>query len=452
MALAVSRTLVLALALVAAAPTARAAVPPPASGALPDSVLAVVGGRRLVTVSEFRHAWSEVSPPARPDSLTPESARRFLQLLIGKELLAEAAQRERWVWTRAESARYFSTRDRRMLQAALARPLAEARQALARPGEPEPGAEAVGIAARDRAVERLAAAYDTLALARIARDFAALPPPPRDSGVFAQLRALSRSPEVDPRDSLVVLAHTTAGEYRVRDLMSWWSSLNPIARPRVESAEQMADLVKNGIFERQLRRMAEAENLDRRPEIAAELAKLRELFAVTHYVDREVYQKLPMDSVTLRRFYDRDPAQYAIPTRLRVLRLVLETRADAERMALRLRDAVEAESLVAKSHRQRLGYAREISAESDSLMFRRGMAAGTGAVLGPDSLADGWSATRVLEVLPPRPRSFEAARALVENHWYGLEGERRMVELLARLRRGARVVIRERALARLTES
>jgi len=52
----------------------------------------------------------------------------------------------------------------------------------------------------------------------------------------------------------------------------------------------------------------------------------------------------------------------------------------------------------------------------------------------------------VLEVLPPQPRSFEKARALVENHWYGVEGERRMVELIERLRKRARVVVNDRAL------
>src|SRR5262245_38631476 len=39
---------------------------------LPDTVLAVVDGARTVTAAGFLRGWSQVTPPSRPDSLTPQ--------------------------------------------------------------------------------------------------------------------------------------------------------------------------------------------------------------------------------------------------------------------------------------------------------------------------------------------------------------------------------------------
>ena len=68
------------------------------------------------------------------------------------------------------------------------------------------------------------------------------------------------------------------------------------------------------------------------------------------------------------------------------------------------------------------------------------------------AFADGWAVTRVLAVLPAHPRPFEEARTLVEHRWYGIEGERRMVDLLARLRRRTHITLNARALAKLSAS
>ena len=69
---------------------------------MPDTVLAQVADGRFVTLSDFHNAWRQVDPPGRPDSLTPVSARKFLDLLIGKESLAEVALGQPWTWTDRE--------------------------------------------------------------------------------------------------------------------------------------------------------------------------------------------------------------------------------------------------------------------------------------------------------------------------------------------------------------
>lgn len=419
-----------------------------ASGGLPDSVLARVSAHRDISAGQFRRAWGEVSPPARPDSLTPQNARQFLQLLIGKECLAEAAMRETWIWTHPESAKYQSTRDRLVLKAALEGPLAEARAGLERAGHPADDG-AAGIAARDSAAARMRVVFEEAMVSRVARAFAALPKPARDSGLFAQLRVLSMNPVVGPHDSLAVIAHTLEGDYRVADLLEWWRNLSPFVRPRVETAAQVRDLVTNALFERKLRRIAAQHDLEHRRDIAAELARQREFIAVSHLVEREVYDSLDADSMALRRWYDSRPDSFALPLRVRALRLVLSTRADAGRMAARLRDRAQAESLQALAVRQKLGYTADLTAQSDSALFAQGLRAGAGAVVGPDSVKDGWAVARVIAILPARLRTFEEARTLVEHDRYNVEGERRMVELIARLRKTTPVIENEAAIASL---
>ena len=86
---------------------------------LPDSVLARIGARREVTLSRFLADWTQLKPPQRPDSLTPQTAREFLQLLIGKEALGEKALAERRAWAADDSAEYQALRDHLVLGAAL---------------------------------------------------------------------------------------------------------------------------------------------------------------------------------------------------------------------------------------------------------------------------------------------------------------------------------------------
>ena len=211
----------------------------------------------------------------------------------------------------------------------------------------------------------------------------------------------------------------------------------------------MRDLVTNALFERKLRRIAAARDLEHRPDIAAELARQREFIAVSHLVEREVYDSLDADSAALRRWYDARPDSFALPLRVRALRLVLPSRADAGRMAARLRDRAQAESLEAIAVRQKLGYIADLTAWSDSALFAQGLRAGAGAVVGPDSVKDGWAVARVIAIQPARRRSFEEARTLVEHDRYSVEGERRMVELIARLRRTTPVIENQAAIARV---
>jgi len=102
--------------------------------------------------------------------------------------------------------------------------------------------------------------------------------------------------------------------------------------------------------------------------------------------------------------------------------------------------------------RRRSGAVAEISAASDSVLFRAAMKSGTGTVLGPDSVSGGWQVVRVNAVLPGQSRSFEEVRDLVLRAWSDEEGERRMQELLAGLRKRAKIVVNRPPLEKLATS
>jgi hypothetical protein len=354
------------------------------------------------------------------------------------------------VWTAEESAGYLALADRLVLRAALDSALDATRHRLTTAGDSVPDEARLGVIARDQRIASLGVRFDDALLERLARAFQALPQPSRDSSLMAQLRALGATPQVE--DSLLAKPLATGGgvRYTVHEFLEWWKRTNPLARPRVASADEVHDLVANGIFELLLRRDGAAWRLAERPAIVAELAQKRELIAVEHLVAREVYAKIATDSVTLERHYRARIDEWSLPLRARLIRLELADRASAARMRMRLANAAEAESLAARGARAGAEYRVVVSAGSDSALFAAALAAGVSGVIGPDSTRRGWSVARVTEILPPRHRTFAEARQVVRHSWYGEEGERLMQALLDRVRREARVTVNDRAVSALT--
>jgi hypothetical protein len=339
-----------------------------------------------------------------------------------------------------------------MMRVALEQDLAGQARARAARGDSALHTDALGIAARESTVARLEVTYDDALTARLARAWAGLPKPSADSSIWARLRVMGQIPVIEASDSMRVVAWSKAGSVKTADLIEAWKKLNPLVRPRVETPEQVRDLIKNAIYERELRRDAETKHLERHPLVVQAVERQREYLASQYLVSRDVYGKVPTDEATLRRFYDQDPEVWSVPARLKIVRLVLPERSEAAKMAVTLRSEAEAESLVARGLRQHVDYAPEITAKSDSALFAAAMKSGTGTVLGPDSVSGGWQVVRVSAVLPSYSRSFADVRDLVVRAWSDQESERRMKELLADLRKRTRVVVNERGLDKLVST
>src|SRR5262245_38562708 len=246
---------------------------------LPDSVLATIDARRIITVGDFRRGWAAVAPPARPDTLTPQAARQFLDLLIDKELLAARATEETWEWSAVESAQVAGLKDRTMMRVALDSALVAGAGARAARGDSALGAEALGVAVRESTVAKLEVRYDDVLLERLARSWKALPRPSSDSTIWSRLRTMGQMPEIVPADSGRVVAWSKAGPVRVTELLDAWAKLNPMFRPRVESADQVRDADKNSLFERVLRRDAVQGHYDRNPTVVRAVHRQEEYLA-----------------------------------------------------------------------------------------------------------------------------------------------------------------------------
>jgi hypothetical protein len=295
---------------------------------------------------------------------------------------------------------------------------------------------------RDSTVARAGLRYDEALLERVLQAFRALPVASAESSMAARLRDMSVMPVVSPADTGGVLAATPSDTIRVADLLRQWRNLSPYFRPRIETTDQVKMLVGNALLERQLRREAERRRLAERPDIRARLDERHEYFAVSQFVDREVWNKIPRDSVTLRRYFDRNRSEWIVPAHVSTLRLQSASQAEADSFVSLLRNRVRADSLVAQAKRANLDVFWRLAASEDSVLHARLAAAGRGAVVGPFLHDNLLTVVRVLEVLPPRDRDFDEVRKLVEKAWTDREGERRMRELLAGLRKETRIWIR----------
>jgi hypothetical protein len=252
---------------------------------------------------------------------------------------------------------------------------------------------------------------------------------------------------LSPTDFDRAVARSSNGDYRVSDLLDSWRRLSPAYRPRIETSAQIRDLVKNGMFERMLRHEADRRHLSERPPVARLLAEERERFAASHFVESQVTSKIARDSLTLVRYFRQHRPDWMLPMRIRVIRLLVPERSQAELMAVRLRDPVVAESLAARAERRGVHYRTEVSAQVDSSLFAAALKAGTGAVLGPVPLSGDWLVGRVNEILPGRPYRFDEVRSTVEQQWVTVETERRLEALCRELRKSVHVVLNDRALA-----
>lgn len=418
-------------------------------GQLPDSVVARVAGKRDVTLFQFRSAWAG-RPGASPEGPTPAQAAEFLEVLVDRELLGEAASREPWVWTPEESTQAGALADRLAVSAALDSVLAETRRGFG-PAAANLTAEEVGIAARDSVLSRLGVRVDRELLARLAPAWTSLPRPTADSSLAAQLRAISVLPEVAATDTPLVVGRSPLDDYRVQDLLAAWRRLHAAYRPRIDGPGQLEDLVRNGLFERALRREVKRRDLIRSPAVQAAVARLRESFAVEKLVRREAVPHGEVEIATLERWHAGRAEEWRVPMRLRAIRLEFDSRAQAGRTAALLRDASAAESLAAGARRAGIEYRVNLTAAADSALFAAGLEAGAGGVAGPVPTAQGWSVARIEAVLPGHTPPFAEVRGDVERRWRAEETERRLRELCHRLARRHTVLVNERATARLGE-
>lgn len=453
-----------ALAVTAPAPPAKpapakAAAAKPAGGgsrltaALPDTVLARVflgaGTKETKDITRAQMIFAAARAGRRLETLTPQDRREFLDVLVDQAVLVAKVHQEPRQWARRDSNDWNSLRDRLVLRAALDSAMVEVNFERAARGDSLLPPQQVGVILREREMERLAPRWNDAALAKAVSVFDTLPRPDSRMSMLEQMRIAGVNPVVGDDDGALVLAESPLGPYTLGELVRDFTKLNPMYRPRVSAPDDVKGMVANVFFERRLREAALARGLERRPDIARQLRERAEYLDVQSYVAREVYAKIAMDSLTLRKHFETHRSEFDFDERAHIVRMAFPDRAEAEAMVRRLTVPGEAESLAAQSARAGVPYTTVINRDSDTTLFGRIVrGGGVGTVLGPDSTRQGWRALRVMQLEPRKPRTWEQAEAIVKERWYGQEGERLMRRLLDGLRKHALVVPNERALAK----
>lgn len=448
--------LLVTLADIAPATAAKSAVRPAGgvrqAAALPDSTLARVtigpgaGEHRDLTRQQMIVAATRAG--RRLDSLTPKDRREFLDILVDQAVLVARVEREPRHWERRDSSDYQQLRDRLVLRAALDSAMTVASAERAARGDTALAPQALGVLLRDQEVVKLAPRWNEAGLKEALAIFDTLPRPDSRMSILEQMRVAGVNPTVPDADAGVELVRTPLGSYTLGELMRDFARLNPMYRPRVGTVENVKELIGNALFEHALRKAAEDQGLEHLPRIAAALAERAEYLDVSRFVAREVYARIAMDSLSLRRYFEAHRSAFDTDERARVVSVTSPDRDAAAAMARRLAIPFEAESLAAQSERAGTPYATVLSRNSDSTLFARLVRGGVGFVAGPDSTTQGWRTMRVMALEPRQPRTFEQAEPMVKQQRYDSEGERLMRELLDSLRRQARVVVNEPALAK----
>ena len=436
-----------------AKPAAKPATPAKhPAGALPDTVLARVspatGKGKHRDITRRQMITTAARTGQRLESITPKERREFLDVLVDQVVLVARVQQEPRSWDHRDSTEWNTLRDRLLLRAALDSAMARVNAERKAKGDTVLPPQEVGVILRDRTIEKLAPTWNEPALKKAVSVFDTLPKPTAEMSMVEQMRIAGLKPTVNETEGQLVLAESSAGSYTLGELVRDFGRLNPIYRPRVSTVENVKEMVGNVLFENVLRKAAEARGLERRPDIARQLADRAEYLDVSRFVAREVYAKIPMDSVTLRRYFTEHGSDFDIDERAHVVRMVFPDRAEAEAMVKRLAVPNEAESLAAQSARAGVPYSSMLSRDTDTLLFGRLKSGGVGTVVGPDSTRQGWRAMRVMKLEPRTPRTYGQAEPMVRERWYGLEGERIMRALLDDLRKQAVVVVNEPALAK----
>jgi len=417
---------------------------------LPDSVLLRINRTEDVTRRRFQRAVRLLG--GNPDSLTPATRDQFLELVIEQRVLALATSRDPQPWARGDSMAFYAERDNILIRAAIADEftrIEDHRRAL---GQPDLSEEAMGVAARESLMVELHPKWDEDALRLVGSYFAEMPKATPNMSPREQIALAGQSPKVPAKDTTRVLVRSDLGAFTVADLLADWRRLSSIYRPQIEDAEGVRSMVENSLFERQIRAAAAKPALAKRPEVAAVLADRIEYHSVASYLQRELVQGIPTDSVTLLKHYRANVADFDRPARALLVALTLPDEHSADSLARRFRMPGEAESLAFRAQRGGVNYTLSVSEARDSLLFRSAHKAGAGSVLGPEKVEGGWRVIKVLSLDPRSPQPFEAVRPEVQRSWYEYESERRIRKRLDELKRAARIEYNDKALRELVLS
>jgi len=439
---------------------------------LPDTVLAQVGSRQ-VTRSEFLRQWERLgatdAPAGRP---IRERHRVFLNQLIDKELLTQAAATETYTPTPEEEAKLGLLERNLMRQAYYRMQVVDSLPPEAS-AAPAPGAgmnrAAQVQAAETRLVERLIAPlapqWDETVAGFLARAFQKLPRPKEEGPGWMRWNYTAWMPPVALADTGRVLGHSTLGPFTIGRFLWHWAQVPPEQRDRPDTASAVIEWARNflaqGIMDNEARRLGLAKD----PQVEAEVAKERQIMALDAYYRAHVSTAVDTSQARLRALYAKNPRAYDSPPFGKFLGLWYRRFDDAAAARAALENGAPWDSILAARFPLPQDASEAKLARSESDLYRYPQAqlatspdttltawfasAKPNQVFGPRNRAGQWWVYRFLAHDDGKARTFEQAHPLVAEKAAYDDEEKALRAHLDTLRTRYAVRVNDAALARL---
>ena len=469
-----------ALALAGGASAAPAKAPAKASRpALPDTVLARMP-HRDITTREYVLAWHRVEPRFRPKGTSLADKKTFLDQMVEREIVSAAALAEPFVMTDIESAQYVAARAqaiRRTLYQQLVvdsavvtpadRDSARTRLHNSDPSKP-PSPQALEAFSRSLAETRRAAVVDSTikvalvpvwsdtAKARLARGYAALDPTKPDPSRPFSLKLNSRTPELAPGDTALLLVRSTQGSLTTADFIRRFNLLNPFESDFPVTPEAVEMRGEQFLGQMWFDQEAARRNVAAEPAVIEAAAARRESIALDHWFARHVSAKVDTSDAVLKTWYAKYKGRYAIKGQSVVTNVVAPSQATADSLVAELRagspwDSVCARHMPEGPMRQQCGSASSVYDDyPDSALVKVVRRLKKDEIVAqPLAQPPNVAVMKMVERVEPRERSFAESRTFVVREVTSDQSETLLQAELARLHKRMSVTRNERALARV---
>ena len=239
--------------------------------------------------------------------------------------------------------------------------------------------------------------------------------------------------------------------WTVGDVEAFGAAASDEQRAAIQDEASLEEFVRGLIVRDETVARARAAGLERDPAVRRAVERELEDWVFTE-AKRQLRADVPIPADTLRAHYAAHADRYRVPERVRAAEILVETRAEADRLLARVR-AGEAFEALARAHSLRPGAAR---ADGDLGAVTRAQlgtaadavwAAAPGAVVGPLEVAGRYALVRRGETLPARPMTFAEARPEIARALDPAFAERRLVQRIAELRARYDVAVDRAALA-----
>ena len=412
--------------------------------ALPDSVLASVEfatGRTILAAADYRTAAAKLD--ADPASLAPAARRQVLEMMIQQAILNHRIEQAPPRWLQRDSLNFTAYTNALLIRAALDSALANMRARLAARGGTLPSPMALQVMVRDSAIATLHVVYDAAGLDTVAAAFAALPRDDMSLPIARRREILSVLPQVSAADSARVLGRCEVGAYTARELLQNNSELGFLKRPTIRTARDVRELVDNKLYSMFLQHEAHRRHLEAQPDIAALIGMRRQFLTAQRFVQNEAYDRVPVDTATVRSRFERDPRHYDLGATAQVFRVMSGRRTEADSAAQLMTRPGYAELLSTQPMRAGVPFVTTLGEDADTALFARVRSGGVGAIIGPDMTADGWRVFKVMSMTPRRPQTLAEAFVRVRQDWIEEDGDRRVKEILSALAATCHVTVNE---------